>query len=286
MAFQSIDTGYKPEFGLGALYQGFNAANADDATQLDLIKNFLANQREQQLQPIDVAQAQQNLDAGKYKTSPQYQEGMTNTIFGQGKSNLAAGQTAEALQPFKQKAEQASLEQQSGLLRNLSRIQQIDDALNDTEATFQPGVREQLQNARTNLINRFKETPEFAQKRELKETGTDSAEYIAELRAEAARRLAAEKAAAPSKPLTMSQMEALYRDRLARDPNDSEAKQFLSEYERFKQTTQPGMGTVTLNPETKKLTTVGGNLGGQSAGSNDLQAAILAEIERRKQQGK
>ena len=59
----------------------------------------------------------------------------------------------------------------------------------------------------------------------------------------------------------MSQMEALYRDRIAKDPNDAEAKQFLAEYERFKQTTQPGMGNVTIDPITKKLTTIGGNLG-------------------------
>lgn len=261
MPISQIDTGYKSEFGLGALYQGFNAANSDQASELELIKQFLANQREQQMQPIDVAQAQQNLDAGKYKITPEYQTGMRDTISGQGMSNLAAGQTAAGLQPFKQKAEQAQLENEFGKQQNLARIQEIDNALNDVNATFQPGVREQLQNARTNLINRFKETPEFAQKRELKETGTDSAEYIAELRAAAARQAAAEKAATAPKPLTMSQMEALYRDRLAKDPNDAEAKQFLAEYERFKQTTQPGMGNVTIDPVTKKLTTIGGNLG-------------------------
>ena len=261
MPISQIDTGYKPEFGLGALYQGFNAANSDQASELELIKQFLANQREQQMQPIDVSQAQQNLTAGQYKTTPEYQTGMRDTISGQGMSNLAAGQTAAGLQPFKQKAEKAQLENELGKQQNLAQIQQIDSALNDTEATFQPGVRDKLLAARTSLINRFKETPEFAQKRELKETGTDSAEYIAELRAAAARQVAAEKAAAAPKPLTMSQMEALYRDRLAKDPNDAEAKQFLAEYERFKQTTQPGMGNVTIDPVTKKLTTIGGNLG-------------------------
>ena len=261
MPISQIDTGYKPEFGLGALYQGFNAANSDQASELELIKQFLANQREQQMQPIDVSQAQQNLTAGQYKTTPEYQTGMRDTISGQGMSNLAAGQTAAGLQPFKQRSEQLQLENAFGQQQNLAKIQEIDAALNDTEATFQPGVRDKLLAARTSLINRFKETPEFAQKRELRETGTDSAEYIAELRAAAARRAAEDKANAPPKPLTMSQMEALYRDRLAKDPNDAEAKQFLAEYERFKQTTQPGMGAVTIDPVTKKLTTVGENLG-------------------------
>lgn len=187
MPISQIDTGYKPEFGLGALYQGFNAANSDQASELELIKQFLANQREQQMQPIDVSQAQQNLDAGRYKTTPEYQTGMRDTISGQGMSNLAAGQTAAGLQPFKQKAEQLQLENAFGQQQNLAKIQEIDNALNDTEATFQPGVRDKLLAARTSLINRFKETPEFAQKRELKETGTDSAEYIAELRAAYAR---------------------------------------------------------------------------------------------------
>ena len=76
MTIPTIDTGYKPEFGLGALYQGFNAANSDQASELELIKQFLANQREQQMQPIDVSQAQQNLTAGQYKTTPEYQTGI------------------------------------------------------------------------------------------------------------------------------------------------------------------------------------------------------------------
>lgn len=66
MAMSEISTGYKPEFGLGALYQGMNAANANQASELDLIKQFLANQREQTSQPMDMqilglkaAQAQQ-----------------------------------------------------------------------------------------------------------------------------------------------------------------------------------------------------------------------------------
>ena len=49
-----IDTGYKPEFALGALYQGWNAADAQQSNQLELIKQALANQREQQVQPLDV----------------------------------------------------------------------------------------------------------------------------------------------------------------------------------------------------------------------------------------
>jgi len=108
-----ISTGYQPQFALGALYQGINAANQQEGDELELVKQFLANQREQQMQPIDVEQANQNLFANMYKTDPRYQEGMTQTIEGQGMSNLAAGQTARGLQPFKQTAGQAELENQA-----------------------------------------------------------------------------------------------------------------------------------------------------------------------------
>ena len=47
---QNIETGYKPEFGLGAWFAGENAANTEAANEEELIKSFLANQRERQMQ--------------------------------------------------------------------------------------------------------------------------------------------------------------------------------------------------------------------------------------------
>lgn len=261
MALPEISTGYKPEFGLGALYQGFNAANADQSAQEEILKQFLANQRSQQMNPIDVQQAQQTLDAGQYKTSPEYQTGMRDTISGQGMSNLAAGQTASALQPFKQRAEQTGLQNQQWAGDVQGQINQLNDMIT-TEPN--PLTRMAATKMRQNLISQLKETPEFAGKRELTETKTDSSEFIAELRAQHAQELALARAnTQQQKPLTMSQMEAQMRERLATNPNDAEAKQFLSEYERFKQTTQSGMGTVTIDPKTKQLTTIGGNLSQQ-----------------------
>jgi len=57
MAFQEISTGYKPEFTLGGLYHGFNAANAEDMSQEEILKQYLLNQREQQMQPLDIEKA-------------------------------------------------------------------------------------------------------------------------------------------------------------------------------------------------------------------------------------
>lgn len=55
MGLSLIDTGYKPEGALGALYQGENAGMQEQNNQLSLIKDFLANRREQQMQPLDIA---------------------------------------------------------------------------------------------------------------------------------------------------------------------------------------------------------------------------------------
>ena len=45
MAFNPIETDYRPNFGLGAYYQGINAANAKQLTEEDILKAFLANQK-------------------------------------------------------------------------------------------------------------------------------------------------------------------------------------------------------------------------------------------------
>lgn len=58
MAFPQIETGYKPEFALGALYQGMNAANANNMAEEEILQKFLANQREQSIQPLDIKQAE------------------------------------------------------------------------------------------------------------------------------------------------------------------------------------------------------------------------------------
>jgi disulfide oxidoreductase YuzD len=190
MAFQQIDTGYKPEFGLGALYQGFNAGNADQSAELEIIKQFLANQHSQVQNPLDEQTTAQNLLANHYKTDPRYQTGMTNMIEGQGYSNLAAGQTASTLQPFKEQAGRRELENQFQNEDLQNQIYQLDQRMG-TEPN--PLTRFAMKQERDRITRALRESPKFTGQRELKETGTDSAEYIAELRAELARRLAAEK---------------------------------------------------------------------------------------------
>lgn len=176
-----IETGYKPEFGLGALYQGFNAANADQSAQEEILKQFLANQHAQVQNPLDEQTTAQNLLANHYKTEPEYQTGMRDMISGQGMSNLTSGQNAVALQPFKQKADQREAENQFRLADQQNGIYQLDDMIGTEQ---NPITRMALMKERERLTRNLKETPKFMGQRELGETRTDSAEYIAELRAQ------------------------------------------------------------------------------------------------------
>lgn len=89
-----IDTGYKPEFGLGAVYQGFNAANAEQGAELELIKQFLANQREQSMQPMDVNIKQTESDYATMKRAADYMDAAKRGYIGQMNSQDAAGRKA------------------------------------------------------------------------------------------------------------------------------------------------------------------------------------------------
>lgn len=195
MALPEISTGYKPEFGLGALYQGFNAGNADMSAQEELLKQFLANQREQQMQPIDVNQAQQNLLASMYKSDPRYQQGMTDMIEGQGYSNLAAGQTARGLQQFKQEAGQAELQNQAAKERLFGNMYR------NVEDQYNPQKTDQERTAAGQkgffLADTLSEVdPLFMQKKKLLEQKGDQALELKELDQAGKEKLAQLKAAA------------------------------------------------------------------------------------------
>lgn len=100
MALPMIETGYKPEFGLGAVYQGFNAGNADMSAQEELIKQFLANQRERQMQPMDVDIKQYDADlANAKRNDPNFIPWQLAGQSGQMMSQDAAGRLKQALLP-------------------------------------------------------------------------------------------------------------------------------------------------------------------------------------------
>ena len=196
---QNISTGYTPEFGLGALYQGFNAANADQSNELELIKQFLANQHAQVQNPLDEQTSAQNLLINNFKTSPEYQTGMRDVASGQGMTTLAAGQTAAGLQPFVEKSGKREAENRFIQADVQNQIYQLDDLI-QTEQN--PAQRAFLERTRGDMLRNLRETPKFTGQRELKETGTDSNEYIAELKADLARTLAAAKTTGKGDPKT------------------------------------------------------------------------------------
>lgn len=92
-----IETGYKPEFGLGALYQGFNAANADMSAQEELMKQFLANQREQSMQPLDINIRGMESDRATQARSPEMLQAYKDLYLAQRDQTKASGDKAREL---------------------------------------------------------------------------------------------------------------------------------------------------------------------------------------------
>jgi len=134
MAFQELTTGYKPEFTLGGLYHGFNAANAEDLNKEELIKQFLANQHAQVQNPLDEQTTAQNLLINQHKADPRYGAAQLDIQEGQRDLQTASGALAQFVLPQKKLAEQAQLENQAATEGLFSRMrrgigQQHDQSL-------------------------------------------------------------------------------------------------------------------------------------------------------------
>lgn len=95
MAFSQIETDYKPNFGLGAFYQGINAANSKQLSEEEILKAFLNNQKEQNEQPLDLMIKQwQAAHAQDQINSPEYRKSMLDGYMGQMQTQTAAGKKA------------------------------------------------------------------------------------------------------------------------------------------------------------------------------------------------
>ena len=131
---QNIQTGYTPEFSLGAFFAGENAANTEAANEEELIKSFLANQRERQMQPIDVEKAQLGLDPARYESQlaqaksrdPKYIQEQLRGQIGQMQTQAAAGEKAKTLLPFSINAERGTLENTAEDNSLMQQFKQID----------------------------------------------------------------------------------------------------------------------------------------------------------------
>ena len=113
MAYQEISTGYKPEFALGALYHGFNAGSADNASQLSNLIQEQALQKSRIGDPLDLIQKFYDSQLANAKmNSPDYipaqlrgQIGQMNLqdVAGRKAVNLEADDTAAQRQELKNK---------------------------------------------------------------------------------------------------------------------------------------------------------------------------------------
>ena len=128
MALPTIETGYKPEFGLGAVYQGFNAANAEQGAELELIKQFLANQREQSMQPMDINIKQTESDYATMKRAADYMDAAKRGYIGQMNSQDAAGRKA-------METAQGDIDLTNAGNRNKLTTEQLLSRLNDLKKT-------------------------------------------------------------------------------------------------------------------------------------------------------
>ena len=177
---QNIETGYKPEFGLGAWFAGENAANTEAANEEELIKSFLANQRERQMQPIDVEKAQLGLDPARYESmlaqaksrNPNYIQEQLRGQIGQMQTQAAAGEKAKTLLPFAIKAEQGTLENTAEDNSLMQQFKQIDglirqggdvDPSSGLLVKFSPQQQQAAVQHRDSLMKSMMSTPKFAQ---------------------------------------------------------------------------------------------------------------------------
>lgn len=111
MAFQQIETGYKPEFALGALYQGYNAGNAMNENALSQLKAEEALQKSRLTDPNDVLRSmfEGQVDAAKLN-DPEFIQKQLAGYKGQMNTQIAAGNKAMELSADDIKASRRDLQ--------------------------------------------------------------------------------------------------------------------------------------------------------------------------------
>jgi len=130
---QNIETGYRPEFGLGAFFAGQNSANANDINEEELSKLFLANQRDAQMLPYDLQRKQLEVPGLQYEaelnrqknSNPNYIPSVINGYMGQMDTQVASGRYAMATEPGRTKVtniQNSAIEREARLLDRLNQL--------------------------------------------------------------------------------------------------------------------------------------------------------------------
>lgn len=167
-------TGWQPEWGLGAYVAGQNAAMQEAANQEEQIKNYLANERERSMQPLDVrVRESEAAIADAKKNNPEYIKGLLGMTIGQGKSMQAAGDKAQALLPFQTAADRSKLQQEQSSNNLLKQVSDLDAILSSNGYTnpetgevtlFTPQQRAWTEKKKQELVDLLGNDPKQAAK--------------------------------------------------------------------------------------------------------------------------
>lgn len=181
-----IETGYKPEFSLGAWYAAENANAARQANEEELLKQRLANQQSQVMNPLEAQLKQLSVAPAQYEealskarlTDPEYIRSMLNERKGQAAVAAVTGRKAKALEPFAIKAEQGKLENEfedTDLLRRFRTGQENSLAGGEFDPStgqyvpYTPQQQQAVGQQNMGLLNILRNTPKFSQDKELKD---------------------------------------------------------------------------------------------------------------------
>lgn len=190
MPIPMIETGYKPEFALGALYQGMNAANSDEMAQQEILDRVLSNFKKQQDAPLDYTIKQAEVEDAKTRMLPSYQDAKLRGYIGQNDTQEASGKFAQALSPFKINAEKAKNRlSESNDTRdfNLSSFQKIlTERVDSNGNPLTPEVKKQLFKKYVDDATMAYQTPEYLGKKAMQDDRIEGMIQAATERAKAA----------------------------------------------------------------------------------------------------
>jgi hypothetical protein len=148
---QMMDTGYKQDGLLGALYGGYNNANVETANELEMVRNFLANQREQQAQPVDQMIKELQGQQAKVQNTPEMLRSFVDAAKGRQQSDTARGAFDTFILPTKQKAEKERGIQQFNDASQANQITEIENKIAEGGNPIQMAQYRQLRDVMTKL---------------------------------------------------------------------------------------------------------------------------------------
>jgi len=271
---QTIDTGYKPEFGLGALYAGQNAANSQAMNDEELAKLFLANQTAQQsygqverTNPLEVTRMQNANTVGGYdaalarakQSSPSYIPMSLSGQEAQMQNQMTSADTGKLMAPFVREQTKATAQADTQKQQALWTLQNIDSQLNAEGGTdaqgnivkFTPGQIGFMKQKRQEIADQLKSTPEFLGKESISAEDNATKIQIAEIQAAAARDAAASRAAGvgnikPPKTAEEALIRQIANQEAAGEITAEEAQKQRAEIEAAKRAANraPGTGLV------------------------------------------